>query len=161
MKLSERLSKKWLIRFVRLAETISTWSKDPNTKIGCVIVTEEDKDVISIGYNGLARGVNDLPIERSSRENGEKYFWYAHAERNAIYNAARKGRSLTGSTIILNKGIPCTGCAIGIIQSGIKRVICATVQIVGSKWKEEADRSVIMLKEAGVVVSYYNPEAMQ
>lgn len=161
MKIFDHLSEKWAHRFIHLAEHVSTWSKDTHTKIGAVIITEQDKDVLSIGYNGLARGVDDSDPERSSRENGEKYFWYAHAERNAIYNAARKGRSLTGSTLVINKGIPCTGCAIAIIQSGIKRVICSHTQITGDKWGEEAIRSLAMFVEAEVGLWKYDPKEVE
>tara|TARA_R110000772_G_scaffold57381_2_gene129991 strand:+ start:1138 stop:1614 length:477 start_codon:yes stop_codon:yes gene_type:complete len=154
----EHLSQKWVNRFIKLAELTSTWSKDPNTKIGAVIVEEEYKDIISHGYNGLARGVNDDIQERYSRENGEKYFWCAHAERNAVYNAARTGRALQGHTLILNKGLPCTGCAIAIIQSGIKRVYCAMEKMEMTKWHEESERSVKMLEEAGVDVVQYGED---
>ena len=149
---------KWEQRFVDLATHIAGWSKDPNTKIGAVVVCDEDRLLLSTGYNGMARGVNDdIPI-RSSRLNGEKYFWYAHAERNAVYNAARYGVQLAGASIYLSRGMPCTDCAIAIIQSGIEKIICKAGDPTGAanaKWSEEAERSVVMLAEADVEVICY------
>lgn len=145
---------KWEQRFVDLAEHISTWSKDPNTKIGAVVVFDETRQILSTGYNGMARGVDDLPPERSSRENGEKYFWYAHGERNAIYNAARYGIRMAGSSIYLNCGIPCTGCTIAIIQAGIKKVICKS-EFASEKWLQESIRSRKMFNEACIDITHY------
>jgi dCMP deaminase len=149
---------KWERRFVEMAEHVSTWSKDPNTKIGAVVALPFSRQILSTGYNGLARGVNDNHPERSSRENGEKYFWYGHAERNAIYNAARFGIRLTDSVIHLNAGMPCTGCAIAIIQAGIRGVVCMDGHPTGQKndkWTAEAERSRVMFKEAGVGLKFY------
>lgn len=147
---------RWESRFVEMAELVSTWSKDPNTKIGAVIALPFSRQVLSTGYNGLPRGVNDNLPERSERP--EKYFWYGHAERNAVYNAARFGTRLTGSVIYLNAGMPCTGCAIAIIQAGIAGVICMDGDPTGEpnpKWDAEAQRSRVMLKEAGVALKHY------
>ena len=149
---------KWEKRFVKVADLISGWSKDPSTKIGAVIVKDYGRQIISTGYNGMPRLVNDNVPERSSRINGEKYFWYGHAERNAIYNAARFGIKLIDSSMYLNKGCPCTGCTIAIIQVGIKKVVCQAGDPTGSpndKWTLEAERSKQMFKEAGVAIKYY------
>jgi len=149
---------RWENRFVKLADHVSTWSKDPNTKIGAVVALPFSRQILSTGYNGLPRGVDDGVPERSSRENGEKYYWYGHAERNAIYNAARFGIQLMDSIIHLNAGMPCTGCAIAIIQAGIKGVVCQDGHPTGTdnpKWTEEAERSRVMFKEAGVGLKLY------
>lgn len=149
---------KWENRFVNLAEHISTWSKDPNTKIGAVVVFDSSRQILSTGYNGMARGVDDTPPIRSSRDREEKYYWYAHGERNAIYNAARYGIKMQGASIYLNCGMPCTGCAIAIIQAGITKVICKAGHPTGElsqKWKDEGDRSAQMFYEAQVKIEFY------
>lgn len=46
------------LRFLRLAREVSTWSKDPSTKVGAVIVGDNGQ-VISQGYNGFCRGFDD------------------------------------------------------------------------------------------------------
>ena len=81
-----------------------------------------------------------------------------HAERNAIYNAARIGVSLRESTMYLTCGIPCSDCAKGIISSGIKRIHCKIKDTTRNReyWDEHAKRSLQMFKESGVEVIFYN-----
>ena len=113
--------------------------------------------MVSSGYNGIPRGVNDNVPERNSRENGEKYYWMEHGERNAIINAARYGIQTLGTSMYLNCGVPCADCARAIINAGIWKVVCkedcATVK--RDKWREHAKRSVQMFTEANVEVVYY------
>ncbi len=138
----------WSERFVALAEHISGWSKDRSTKIGAVIVGS-NREVIAMGYNGFPRCVDDFPEERHERP--EKYFWTEHAERNAIYNAARVGTPTQGTTMYTN-WYPCSDCARGIIQSGIAAVIVNLVNMDHPKFREDFIRVEVMLREAGVLV---------
>ena len=62
---------------------VASKSKDPMTKIGALIV--KDRRIVSSGYNGIPSGVNDALEARSQRP--DKYKWYEHGERNAIYAA--------------------------------------------------------------------------
>lgn len=156
---------KWDKRFIKRAQEVATWSKDQNTKIGAVVVNSSFKSAYSDGFNGLARGVNDCIItfpERHSRENDEKYYWYEHGERNALWNCARHGYATLGATMYLNCGIPCCPCAHGIIQSGIKKVFCVKQDQSSTanrnKWNEHAKRSLIQFQEAGVELVQYSPE---
>ena len=97
-------------------------SKDLSTHAGCVLVTQ-DNVLISMGYNWLPRGIEvDPEKKRLSRENGEKYFWTEHAERNAIYNAGRIGRPLIDCKLYVN-WIPCMDCARAIVSCGVSEVI--------------------------------------
>ena len=86
----------WTEYFLGLAEQVKLKSKDQSTQIGAVIVGE-DNEVLSTGYNSFPRGMDDSKQERQERP--EKYFWFEHAERNAIYNAARVGTPLKLSLI--------------------------------------------------------------
>ena len=52
------MTTKWDLRFIGLAQHISTWSKDPSTKVGCVVVGE-DREIRSTGFNGFPRGIDD------------------------------------------------------------------------------------------------------
>ena len=144
----------WDEYFIKMAQLVSTRSKDPNTHIGAVIVGP-DNEVLSTGYNNFVRGINDDVAERSERP--EKYYWFEHAERNAIYSAARHGVRLKDCKIYLSCWIPCTDCARGIIQSGIKEIILGTRVEKASqeKWIEEAKRSEMMCKEAGVNLRHF------
>ena len=94
-------------------------SKDPSTKVGCVIVGPHD-EIRSTGFNGFPRNSNDLADHRHKRP--LKYKWTEHAERNAIYNAGRKGTSCLGAKLYIN-WLPCTPCARGVIQAGISEII--------------------------------------
>ena len=148
---------RWVEYFRKLAHTVKLKSKDKNTQIGAIIVGN-DKEIISTGYNSFPRGINDeIP---SRQERPEKYFWFEHAERNAIYNAARIGVSTDGTTMYLNCGIPCADCTRGIINAGIVRIFCERGEhgAKGIKWEESAERSWDMLEEAGVEVCFYDNE---
>ena len=89
------MTSKWDIRFIELARHISGWSKDPSTKVGCVVVGE-DREIRSTGFNGFPRGIDDDPERLADRE--KKYPLICHAEENAIMHAARIGVSLKDST---------------------------------------------------------------
>jgi dCMP deaminase len=144
----------WTDYFLNIAEQVKLKSKDESTQIGAVIVGE-DKEVLSTGYNSFPRGLDDSLKERQERP--EKYFWMEHAERNAIYNAARIGVSLKNSTIYLTSGLPCMDCARGIVNSGVTTVYCKEVCTTKNKekWEESQKKSLLLLNECGVNVIYY------
>jgi dCMP deaminase len=107
---------KWDARFYDLAKHISTWSKDPSTKVGAVIVNDL-KQVVGIGYNGFPRGILDSESRYSER--GTKHLFVVHAERNALDNAFTDVR---GCSMYITH-FPCNECMKSILQRGIKRVI--------------------------------------
>ena len=147
---------RWVEYFRTLAHTVKLKSKDENTQIGAVIVGK-DKEIVSTGYNSFPRGLKDNLRERQERP--EKYYWFEHAERNAIYNAARIGVSTKGCTMYLSCGIPCSDCARGIINAGIIRIFCERGDITkGKHWEENYERSWSMLEEAGINVQFYDDE---
>jgi dCMP deaminase len=121
----------WDGYFMGMAAIASFRSKDPNTQNGAYIVDPVTLIPLSVGYNGFPRGCSDdsFPwVRDGDKEYETKYPYSEHSERNAIYNAARKGISLEGSVIYLysERGYyPCSDCARAIIQSGIKEVIMA------------------------------------
>ncbi len=144
----------WTDYFLNIAENVKIKSKDQSTQIGAVIVGE-DNEVLSTGYNSFPRGLDDTKQERQERP--EKYFWFEHAERNAIYNAARVGTPLKNASIYITSGVPCMDCARGIVNAGIKKVYCKTVCTTTNKekWEESQKRSIELLNECGVEVIYY------
>ena len=145
----------WVEYFRNLTHQIKLKSKDENTQIGAVIVGN-DKEIVSTGYNSFPRGIEDNLKERQERP--EKYYWFEHAERNAIYNAARIGVSTKGCTMYLSCGIPCADCARGIINAGIIRIFCERSGAATNlpKWKESGERSWKMFEEAGVKIQFYD-----
>jgi dCMP deaminase len=144
----------WNDYFLTIAESVKSKSKDRRTQIGAVIVGE-DNEIVSTGFNSFPRGIDDNVEERQVRP--EKYFWFEHAERNALYNAARIGVSTKNTTMHLTCGIPCADCARGIISSGVKAIYCKQEDTTKNRehWDEHAKRSVQMFQEAGVDIFYY------
>lgn len=140
----------WNEYFIELADLVSKKSKDPSTKTGVVIVGE-DNEVLSIGFNGFPRGVNDSDDRYNDRPT--KYKLVTHAETNAIYNAARNGIQLKGATMYTNFGaFVCNECAKAIIQAGIKHIIGKKQEddFGGGNWNESISYGTIMLQEAEV-----------
>lgn len=142
----------WDHWFLDLARFYSTRSKDESTKVGCVLVSS-DKTVVASGYNGLPRRADDDVPARLLRP--EKYLWFEHAERNAIYNSAKNGVALDGVTAYVTL-CPCMDCARGLVQSGIRRVV--TYKEIN---KDILDRYVTqfvkveeLFKECGVSLEY-------
>ncbi len=141
----------WRHRFLGLCDQVAGWSEDRDFKVGAVIVGP-GHEIRATGYNGLSRGVSAGDDSRFDRASGEKFFWIEHAERNAIYNAARSGAALAGCTLYVNR-FPCADCARAIIQSGIACVECPPKPENDGKLDHSFDVSEIMLREAGVSVS--------
>lgn len=135
----------WPHRFLRLAAEIATWSKDPATKVGCVIIGP-DREVRSTGFNGLPRGVEDT-AERMQRP--AKYTWTSHAEENCVAQAARIGVSLKGCAAYVTHA-PCSSCARSLIQAGIAKVIVGPG--LTSMPDVEFAVAAAMFREAGVIV---------
>jgi dCMP deaminase len=143
----------WKEYFRGIAHQVKLKSKDRYTQIGAVVVGS-DNQIVSTGYNSFPRGIDDTIDDRQERP--EKYYWFEHAERNSLYNAALIGVSTKGCTMYLTCGIPCSDCARGIINSGISKIVCERVGgAVGNLWDEHAKRSIEMFNEAGVKIEYY------
>lgn len=142
---------KWDSRFLRLALEVARWSKDRSTQVGAVIVGE-DRTPGPYGYNGFPRYIDDEREDRHARPS--KYDWTEHAERNAIFNAARMGVALKGGTIYVTH-VPCADCARAIIQVGIQRVVADASCMEGGfaeRWSDAAQVTREMLSEANVAL---------
>jgi dCMP deaminase len=133
----------WHLRFADMAALVSKWSKDPSTQVGAVIV--RDRMVLSTGYNGLPRGVDDLKDRLHNRD--FKYPMTVHAEMNAILQATA---SLQGAVLYVTHH-PCADCAGPIIQAGIKKIVIKTPQKgLAPNWDEKTKIARIMFYEADV-----------
>lgn len=140
----------WDKRWIELCNLISTWSKDRSRKVGAVIVDNRN-NVISLGWNGFPRNVDDNIDSRHDRP--AKYLYTEHAERNAIYNAAAKGVSLLGTKIYL-QWYPCADCARAIIQCGINEVICVEPDWNDVTYKDAFKVTYEMFNDAEVLVRF-------
>ena len=146
------MSSKWYLRYLSLAEEVSSWSKDPSTKIGAIAVGSKGQ-VLSQGYNGFPRGIEDTISHYEDRET--KYKYVVHAEMNVIYNATYNGVSLDGSTLYVT-GLPvCSDCAKGVIQVGIKRVVMKE-QEIPLKWVKSWKVTAGMFDQAMIDWEFIN-----
>ncbi len=136
---------KWQKRFFDLARLVATWSKDPSSQVGAVIV-DDKKRIVSVGFNGLPIGVEDTVERLNNRE--LKYELIVHAEANAILTAPK---SVAECTIYVYPYLPCSRCAGAIIQSGIKKVVVPDLEIP-ERWIDNFNLSKTVLEEAGVEV---------
>jgi dCMP deaminase len=141
---------KWDKRFLDLSDHISTWSKDPSTKVGSVIV-RPNRTVASVGYNGFPRGVNDSDERYNDRPT--KYKFVCHAELNAIVTCKE---DITGYDLYVSPLFTCSECAKLVIQSGINRVIVRGMD--HERWVEQYKVSLEMYEEAGIEVSIIEGE---
>ncbi len=140
----------WDVRFMALAEHVATWSKHPGWKVGSVIA-DQTHIVRSLGYNGLPRGLDDTRPDRRVRP--AQWMWAEHAERNAIYNAARTGMALEGFTIYSTR-FPCMECARAIVQSGLKVLVSPRPDFDHPRWGEGFKLAIELLTEAGVLIRW-------
>lgn len=129
----------WILRFMKLAEHISGWSKDPSTKVGAVIV--DGKRIVSLGFNGPPQHTKDGEFTRD-----EKLLRTLHAEENALLFAG----SVEGCDIYTTHP-PCAHCTAMLIQSGIRRIYfrCAAPDFL-TRWADHIGASNAMCEEAGV-----------
>lgn len=140
----------WDLFWMSTAAHFANKSKDRRRKVGCVIV-DEDNGLLSQGWNGFPRGVND-DID-SRHEVPEKYLWTKHAEENAVSNAARNGVALKGSTIYV-PWFPCANCAGDIIQAGITRLVAYVPDWSDPKWGSNMVFAKTMLDERKVEIRF-------
>lgn len=149
----------WDQLYITMCYLVGMRSRDNHTHVGAVVV-DSDNVLVSTGYNSLPRFIEpDEDGKRMSRENGEKYFWMEHAERNAIYNAARRGTVLKKCKIYV-PWTPCPDCARAIIQTGMDEVIIHKNgqefydKHTNGNWVESYARTYDMLNEVGVKIRF-------
>ena len=140
-------STNWDNRFLDMAKLVSTWSKDPSTKVGAVIVDPSNR-LVSVGYNGFPKHITD---NERLLDREKKYDIIVHAEVNAILFANKK---VNGCTIYTWPFQPCPRCAGLIIQSGISRVV--SVRNRNPRWVDDFITAKQLLLEASVKLDIYD-----
>lgn len=135
---------KWDTRFIDLAKLVASWSKDPSTQVGAVIV-DKDKRIVSTGFNGFPQGVDDEATNRDI-----KLLRTIHAEENALLFARR---DVTGMTVYVTRP-PCARCAAKLIQSGVSRVVypLPPVDFV-ERWGNEMREANAMFSQVGTTIT--------
>jgi dCMP deaminase len=132
----------WREKFLGLAEFIASWSKDPSTKVGAVITTN-DNEIVSVGYNGLPRRIKDTAERLNNRD--LKYKMIAHAERNALVFAKRDLKDCVLYTWPFG---PCPVCAGIFIQANIGHVVFPGT--TNPRWFDDIELSKNMFLESGI-----------
>ena len=135
----------WDKRFLELAKLASSWSKDPSTKVGAVIVDDQNI-IVSVGFNGFPKGIQD---DDRLNHRDSKYQIIVHAENNALMFAKRP---LDGCTIYTYPFMPCPRCAGMIIQSGIKRIVTYENTISRHRWDIDFVISRELFHEAKIIL---------
>jgi dCMP deaminase len=141
----------WDDTFIEMCGVLAKRSKDQSTKVGCVIVGPKH-EIRSVGYNCFPRGLKDDTPEWQIRPT--KYIYFEHAERNAVYNAARIGVPLEGCVCYI-PGLPCSDCARGLLQCGIIEVVCGS-NVIPERWRVGCEPALSMLQMAGIMVRLPN-----
>ena len=141
----------WDEYFMGIALLSCKRSKDPNTKVGACIV-DENKKVVSIGYNGMPSGCDESQLSWNRGEGlDSKYLYVCHAEFNAILNTRNGTSALRGCTLYVTL-FPCNECTKAIIQTGIKEVV-----YISNKYEDtvgvQASKRMLLL--AGVKIRHY------
>ena len=146
--LDEKKAGKYLV----LAKQIALFSKDQSTQVGALVLGPSH-EIRSTGYNGAPRGCKADEDDRGITR-PEKYFWFSHAEINAITNAARVGTPLEGSDLVVTH-FPCMDCARAIVQAGIVAVYVPepTPEFL-ERWGEHVERTKLLFGECGVKVIF-------
>ena len=157
----------WHHYLMEMAMLSARKSADDSLGVGCVIVGP-DHEVRTTGYNGLPRGI-EYTDER--RQRPTKYVWTEHAERNAIYNAARVGTPLLGCTAYIActdrvRGgyAPCSDCCRALIQAGIVEIVEFNVRAAeseGRPWAATLEASLEMMRETGVKLTLLDPDTFE
>lgn len=149
----------WDEYFLNLVELVGTRSTCDRGKSGCIIT--KDKRILSTGYIGApigARHCDDVGHEMHTVVHADNHesrhcIRTAHAEQNAIANAARFGVALESATLYCHM-TPCYACAKMIINAGIKKVVCNLDYHAGGRSKE-------IFKEVGVAYELMNNETQK
>jgi dCMP deaminase len=123
------------------------FSKDPRVKVACILLSQHPHVILSTGYNGMCRGVEDV------WDQPMKDHMIVHAETNAVYNAARIGVNLTNSIAVVTL-FPCLSCAKALIQSGVRKVVTVKPNYDDPKWGEQFRMSKELLARTGVDVVF-------
>jgi dCMP deaminase len=136
---------KWDDRFLTLAQLVGSWSKDPSTQCGAVIV-RPNRSVASVGFNGFPQDMEDRPEWYAERE--EKYIRVVHAEVNALLFSREP---VAGYTLYTYPIACCPRCAVQMIQSGISRFVFPVVPVdKRDRWTEQIEKTKSMFTDIGI-----------
>jgi dCMP deaminase len=141
--------KKWDLRFLAVAKLISSWSKDPSTQTGAIVV--RDNRIIATGYNGFPRAIMDTPERLHNRE--VKYSLTVHCEMNAVLNSEAPVR---GATLYTWPFFSCTRCAVAMLAAGITRFVAPECpDDKKDRWGADLEQASRIAMEGGATATIY------
>lgn len=134
----------WQEYYLNIAQSVALKSKDPNTKVGAIVVNKRNR-IIGSGYNGMPTGMEET---KELWERPRKYSFVCHAEMNAILN-----KDVEGCTLYITH-YPCNVCARYIAQAGIEMVVVRKSILVDyeSSIGKTDEKSRLIFEECGIVV---------
>ncbi len=149
----------WDEYFLEIANTVATRATCDRGRSGCVIT--KDRQILVTGYVGSPIGMphcDDVghQFKQTIHEDGttsNHCVRTVHAEQNAICQAAKLGISLEGATLYCRM-TPCRTCAMLIINSGIKRIVCEKKYHAGAE-------SEAMFAQSGIEINFVSEETVQ
>src|SRR5436190_24185196 len=141
-----------------LARAVAAAAASPNQirKVGAVLITADRKAEIA-ACNTFPPGIKKLP-ERVVGDN--RFIWLEHAERAAIFEAARRGTATDGA-LLVSTYFPCTDCARAIIQAGVRTVATPRPEFDDPVWGESFRTSAAILAEGSVEVVFLTEDQEQ
>jgi dCMP deaminase len=146
------------IKYFKLAEfQANLFSKDPSTKVGTLLLRPDSLQVLSQGYNGFPRGIDEKDPSRWERP--AKYARVIHAELNGICNACRHGTPLENAIAVVTL-FPCQDCAKALIQVGVSLLVTREPDFEDPRWGNDFRMALEMFEEAGVRVMTLTPEEL-
>ena len=140
----------WEEYFMSLALVASLKSKDPSTQVGAVIIDNKTRKLVSSGYNGFPRYIDDGQIPQTRPE---KYLYVVHAELNAILHAQRE---LSDCSLYVTV-FPCSECMKAVVQSDIKRIVYLN-DLNGNDWNESKKATMKMAELAGIKIAKFQSD---
>ena len=150
--MSKQINREKCIKYFKLTKMqADLFSKDPNTTVGAMFIAPRSFQILSMGYNGFPRGIDEKLPERWERP--KKYDYVVHAEQNGICNACRHGTPLEKSIAFVTM-FPCKECAKALIQVGVQTIVTSIPDLTNQKWGLDFKLSIEMFDESGIEVVY-------
>ena len=141
-------------KYYKLAKfNAELFSKDPDTKVGTILLSQDFGRILSTGINGFCRKMNDDNKEHWKRP--DKYIRMIHSELNAVLNAARTGTSVENSIAVITM-FPCKECSKAMIQAGISQIYVPPPDFENPRWGKDFETSLEMFNEVGMKIVYLN-----
>jgi dCMP deaminase len=146
------------LQYMKLAQHMAdTFSKDPRRKVSAIYLAPDSFEILTAGFNGFPRGVDETNPSRWERP--AKYGYIIHAEANGICNACRNGTPLKDSIAVVTM-FPCAGCAKSLIQAGIRTVVSREPDLTSQRWGDEFKLSLEMFQEVGMRLVLFREEEL-